>query len=120
MTVEDFLRVLREQWLVAVAAVALGLAGAGAGAAFAFRPAEYTAQLTMYVSSQGTLTQQAPPSRAPSQPREPLMTRRWPSGLTEGLAPPDNPQLEASVGASTMVSADFHATGSACAEIRVR
>jgi capsular exopolysaccharide synthesis family protein len=45
------LRVLREQWLVVLVAVALGLVGAGA--AFFLRPAEYTAKLTMYVSSQG-------------------------------------------------------------------
>lgn len=51
MTIQDYLRVLREQWLVVVLAVVLGLAGAGA--VFLARPAEYTAKLTMYVSSQG-------------------------------------------------------------------
>ena len=51
MTIQDYLRVLREQWLVVLLAVALGLVGAGA--AFFLRPAEYTAKLTMYVSSQG-------------------------------------------------------------------
>lgn len=51
MTIQDYLRVLREQWLVVVLAVVLVLVGAGA--AFLVRPAEYTAKLTMYVSSQG-------------------------------------------------------------------
>src|SRR3954469_19242745 len=51
MTIQDYLRVLREQWLVVLLAVALGLVGAGA--AFFLRPAEYTATLTLYVSSQG-------------------------------------------------------------------
>ncbi len=51
MTVQDYLRVLREQWLVVLLAVLLGLVGAAA--AFYLRPAEYTAKLTMYVSSQG-------------------------------------------------------------------
>ena len=51
MTVRDYLRVLREQWLVLLLAILLGLGGAAA--AFFLRPAEYTAKLTMYVSSQG-------------------------------------------------------------------
>ncbi|TQM14796.1 polysaccharide biosynthesis tyrosine autokinase [Pseudonocardia kunmingensis] len=51
MTIQDYLRVLREQWLVVLLAVVLGLAGAAA--AFFVRPPEYTARLTMYVSSQG-------------------------------------------------------------------
>ncbi|MGQ0576500.1 MAG: polysaccharide biosynthesis tyrosine autokinase [Pseudonocardia sp.] len=51
MTIQDYLRVLREQWLVLAVAVVLGLAGAGA--VFVLRPAEYTATLTLYVSSQG-------------------------------------------------------------------
>jgi succinoglycan biosynthesis transport protein ExoP len=51
VTIQDYLRVLREQWLVVLIAVVLGLAGAAA--AFFVRPPEYTARLTMYVSSQG-------------------------------------------------------------------
>ncbi len=51
MTVRDYLRVLREQWLVLLLAILLGLGGAAA--AFFLRPAEYTAKLTLYVSSQG-------------------------------------------------------------------
>nr|MBA2307723.1 hypothetical protein [Pseudonocardiales bacterium] len=50
MTLRDYLRVLREQWIVVVLAVVLGLAGAAA--AFLLRPAQYTASLTMYVSAQ--------------------------------------------------------------------
>lgn len=51
VTIQDYLRVLRERWLVVLLAVLLGLGGAAA--AFFLRPAEYTAKLTMYVSSQG-------------------------------------------------------------------
>lgn len=51
MKVQDYLRVLSEQWLAILLAVILGLAGAIA--AFIAWPAEYTAKLTMYVSSQG-------------------------------------------------------------------
>jgi capsular exopolysaccharide synthesis family protein len=51
VTIQDYLRVLREQWLVVLIAVVLGLGGAAA--AFFVRPPEYTAKLTMYVSSQG-------------------------------------------------------------------
>jgi polysaccharide biosynthesis transport protein len=51
VTIQDYLRVFREQWLVVLIAVVLGIAGAVA--AFFVRPPEYTAQLTMYVSSQG-------------------------------------------------------------------
>src|SRR5687768_14257374 len=51
MTIQDYLRVLREQWFVVLIAVVLGLGGAAA--AFFVRPPEYTAKLTMYVSSQG-------------------------------------------------------------------
>ncbi|MHA6797157.1 polysaccharide biosynthesis tyrosine autokinase [Pseudonocardia bannensis] len=50
MTLQDHLRVLREQWIVVIAAVLIGLIGAGG--AFFLRPAEYTAKLTMYVSAQ--------------------------------------------------------------------
>jgi succinoglycan biosynthesis transport protein ExoP len=52
VTIQDYLRVLREQWLVVLLAVLLGLGGAAA--IFFLRPAEYTAKLTMYVSSQGS------------------------------------------------------------------
>lgn len=51
MTVRDYLRVLREQWLVVALAVVMGLGGAAA--AFSPKPAEYTASVTLYVSSQG-------------------------------------------------------------------
>ena len=47
MTIQDYMRVLREQWL----AVLLGLGAAAA--ASSLRTPEYTAKLTMYVSSQG-------------------------------------------------------------------
>jgi succinoglycan biosynthesis transport protein ExoP len=57
VTIQDYLRVLREQWLVLLIAVVLGLAGAAA--AFFVRPPEYTARLTMYVSSQGGETTSA-------------------------------------------------------------
>ena len=51
MTIRDCLRVLREQWFVLLLALLVGLAGAAA--VFYLRPPEYTAKLTMYVSSQG-------------------------------------------------------------------
>lgn len=51
MTLQDHLRVLRERWRIAAAAVVLALLAATA--AWFVRPAEYTASLTMYVSSQG-------------------------------------------------------------------
>ncbi|RZT87915.1 capsular exopolysaccharide synthesis family protein [Pseudonocardia sediminis] len=58
MTVQDYLRVVRERWLVIVLAVVLGLIGALA--AFLVRPPEYTAQLSLYVSAQvGDNPQQA-------------------------------------------------------------
>jgi non-specific protein-tyrosine kinase len=51
VTIHDYVRVLREQWLAVVLAVLLGLGAAVA--AYLVRPPEYTARLTMYVSSQG-------------------------------------------------------------------
>ncbi len=51
MTLQDYLRVLRERWRIVVAAVLIALVAAGA--TWYLRPAEYTANLTMYVSSQG-------------------------------------------------------------------
>ena len=51
MTIRDYLRVLREQWFVLLISVLLGLAGAAG--VFYLRPPDYTAKLTMYVSSQG-------------------------------------------------------------------
>jgi len=50
MTIQDYLRVLREQWIVVVSAVVLAVVAAGAVALL--RPPEYTAKLTMYVSAQ--------------------------------------------------------------------
>ncbi len=50
MTIQDYLRVLREQWVVVLLALALGLAGAAA--VHLLRPTEYTAKLTLYVSAQ--------------------------------------------------------------------
>ena len=51
MTLQDYLRVLRERWLIVIAAVLISLIAAGA--TWLIRPAEYTANLTLYVSSQG-------------------------------------------------------------------
>ena len=57
MTIREYLRVVRERWLVVSLAV---LVGVGCGAAvFFLRPPQYTATLTMYVSSQGADTTQA-------------------------------------------------------------
>ena len=57
MTIREYLRVVRERWLVVSIAV---LVGVGCGAAvFFLRPPQYTATLTMYVSSQGADTTQA-------------------------------------------------------------
>ena len=47
VTIQDYLRVLRERWLVVLLAVLLGLGGAAA--AFFLRPAEYTAKLTILI-----------------------------------------------------------------------
>lgn len=50
MTLQDYLRVLREQWIVIVSAVIVAVV---AGGVIAFiRPPEYTAKLTMYVAAQ--------------------------------------------------------------------
>lgn len=51
MTIQDYLRGLREQWIIVVIAIAVGLLCAGV--AWFIRPPEYTANLTMYVSAQG-------------------------------------------------------------------
>ncbi|HEY0816553.1 MAG TPA: polysaccharide biosynthesis tyrosine autokinase [Pseudonocardia sp.] len=57
MTLRDYLRVLREQWVVVLLAILICL---GLAAAYFFiRPPQYTAKLTMYVSSQGADTTQA-------------------------------------------------------------
>ena len=50
MTLNDYLRVLRERWIVMFTIVVLAL-GSAAGIWF-LRPPEYTAALTMYVSAQ--------------------------------------------------------------------
>ncbi|MGH4007945.1 MAG: polysaccharide biosynthesis tyrosine autokinase [Pseudonocardiaceae bacterium] len=50
MTLQDYLRGLREQWIVVVSAVVVAVI---AGGVVAFlRPPEYTAKLTMYVAAQ--------------------------------------------------------------------
>ncbi len=57
MTVQDYLRVLREQWAIVVAVTLLAVAVAGG--AWSVRPLEYSATLTMYVSAQATETANA-------------------------------------------------------------
>jgi polysaccharide biosynthesis transport protein len=57
LTIHDYLRTLRERWRVVTIAVLFGLGGATAF--FFLRPPQYTAELTMYVSSQGADTTQA-------------------------------------------------------------
>lgn len=57
MTLREYLHVLREQWVVVFLAVLLGVAGATA--IYFIKPREYTAQLSMYVSSQSADTTQA-------------------------------------------------------------
>lgn len=57
MTIREYLRIFRERWLVVFTAVVLGVGGSVL--VFFVRPAEYTASLTMYVSSQGADTTQA-------------------------------------------------------------
>ncbi|TCK20938.1 polysaccharide biosynthesis tyrosine autokinase [Pseudonocardia endophytica] len=58
MTVQDYLRVIRERWLVIALAVVVGVIGAVA--VYLVRPAEYTAQVSLYVSAQvGENPQQA-------------------------------------------------------------
>jgi polysaccharide biosynthesis transport protein len=52
VTIQDYARILREQWLVLVLTVLIGMGAAVT--AFLVRPPEYTARLTMYVSSQGS------------------------------------------------------------------
>jgi succinoglycan biosynthesis transport protein ExoP len=52
VTINDYVRVLREQWLVVVLVVVLG--AAAALLTFTLRPVQYTATLTMYVASQGS------------------------------------------------------------------
>lgn len=50
MTLHEYLRVLRERWVVVVVAVLVALLAAGA--TWFLRPKEYTATVTMYVSAQ--------------------------------------------------------------------
>lgn len=57
MILHDYLRVLRERWLIVLTAVVLVVAAAGA--VFLVRPAEYTATLRMYVSAQSADTAQS-------------------------------------------------------------
>ncbi len=53
MTLRDYLRVLRERWAIVLCAVLVGLSTASA--IVMLRPPDYTAKITMYVSSQATL-----------------------------------------------------------------
>ena len=57
MTIRDYLRLLREQWII-VGSVTLVVV-IGAGVAWWLRPPEYTAHLTMYVSAQAADTPNA-------------------------------------------------------------
>ena len=57
MTIQDYLRVLRERWIIIVSTVLVAVIGAGA--AWSLRPTEYTATLTMYVSAQAADTANA-------------------------------------------------------------
>lgn len=50
MMLQEYLRILRERWVMIVAAVLV--AGVAAGAAWYLWPKEYTASLTLYVSAQ--------------------------------------------------------------------
>ena len=50
MTVQDYLRILRERWLIVLIALLLGVGGGAA--AYFVRPPQYTASLQMYVSAQ--------------------------------------------------------------------
>jgi len=57
VTIQDYLRVLRERWIIIVSAVLVAMIGAGA--VWSLRPPEYTAKLTMYVSAQAADTANA-------------------------------------------------------------
>jgi len=57
VTVQGYVRVLREQWIIVVSAVLIAIGAAGA--AWFTQPPEYTAQLTMYVSAQAGETTNA-------------------------------------------------------------
>jgi succinoglycan biosynthesis transport protein ExoP len=50
MTIQDFLRILRERWVIVVSAVVIAVATSGA--IWFLRPPEYTARITLYVSAQ--------------------------------------------------------------------
>lgn len=52
MTVQDYLRVLRERWMLVVSSALVGMIAAGG--TWSLRPPEFTAELTMYVSAQPT------------------------------------------------------------------
>lgn len=54
MTVQDYARILRERWVLIVAAALVGLLAGGL--AWTLRPVEYTARLTLYVSAQAADT----------------------------------------------------------------
>src|SRR4051812_39307484 len=57
MTLHDYLRILRERWLVIFTAIVVAVIAAGA--LWWVRPAEYTATLRMYVSAQSADTAQS-------------------------------------------------------------
>lgn len=50
MTLQDYLRVLRERWRIVVAALSVALVAAGG--TWYLQPAEYTTSITLYVSAQ--------------------------------------------------------------------
>ena len=50
MTLGDYLKILRERWIIILMAIVIGLTAAGT--IWFLRPKEYTAELTMYVSAQ--------------------------------------------------------------------
>src|SRR4051812_10569437 len=57
VTVQDFARILREQWQLLVSAVVIGLLTAGA--IWVIRPAQYTASIALYVAAEGSQTTNA-------------------------------------------------------------
>jgi polysaccharide biosynthesis transport protein len=96
VTLQEHLRVLRERWRLVVLCLALG--AVGAVAAFLLRPAQYTATLTLYVSSQvGDTAQQAYQGAQLSQQRvtsyvELVGGRRVAEDVVRRLRLPEDPE----------------------------